>query len=502
VFEQAHRVRVHEPEIGEHEARFRWEVTPATELYHRTDFGLSFPGDLDLTAVPRALWWRIALICLHTHWAVLRPCQVHLPVHLGAGEREFWLRLIDNVAVQLEAYGSAPRPGRAAELVDVGPTLAPVPLAADGTRAALAFSGGRDSLTLAALLCELTERPILVTTTSPVPWARDNVGRAREELLSDIVERAPVELVEVHSDYRTCWRLDFSARDGCRLGVHELSDIPLFQAVTLAVAAASGAGQTFMASEADLQYNAARDGEVILHPEFLSCAATQSALDRLVRGFGLRQGSLTYALHRPQVQRLLVRRYRHLAPLQLSCWRAPEGARACNGCGKCFQGTLFLLAEGVSPRSVGIDAIEVLCAYGDWRLDEPPVHEGPALHELRSARHHAVRCLQQTATARVASIFGSDALTADDPRLGEALAVFARMRAEALALSVPPAPGYIAGFLELLEPELCGRVRTIFDQHFSPAPRGEFAEIVGRSRALAAWIGQPLAGVSDSVTRR
>ena len=98
-----------------------------------------------------------------------------------------------------------------------------------GDRAAVAFSGGKDSLTLTALLAELTERPLLVATTSPVPWARDDVGVARERALAEIVKRLPVDVIEVRSDFRTCWSLGSSARGGYTLGINQLCDLPLFR---------------------------------------------------------------------------------------------------------------------------------------------------------------------------------------------------------------------------------------------------------------------------------
>jgi hypothetical protein len=495
---RTHAVRVHEPEVDRDEVVFSWTVSPPSELYRRTSFRLTFPPEIDARSVPRQLWWRIALICLHTHWALLRPCRVELPVRLGPREREFWQRLIDNVAVQVEAYGGTPCAARAAELVESGQQLDAVPLgelgnhAAPTGRVAVAFSGGKDSLVLTALLAELTERPLLVTTTSPVPWARDHVGSARERARVEIARRLPVDVIEVRSDFRTSWDLDFASREGCRLGVHELSDLPLFQSAMVAVAAASGVTRTFLASEADIQYNTAREGKVILHPEFLSCAVTQQALDALLRTFGLRMGSLSYPLHMPQVQALLLRRYRNLADLQFSCWRAPEGEQSCSACPKCFQVALVTLAEGTSPRAVGIDLVQLLTAFGDWRLDTPAAHRGPRLHQVRSARHHIIRCLQAVPTERVASILEEDPIDNGSERLGEALAVYARLRADALALSVPPAPGYIAGFLDAVDPDLREPLRAIFDQHFSPAPQHEFADVVGRSRALATWIAEPL----------
>jgi hypothetical protein len=491
-FEASHTVRLHEPQVEQTEVHFSWSVTPETELYERCEFTLSFPAGVELRRLPRSLWWRAALMCLHPHWAMLRPCRVVLPVDLGAGEREFWRRLIENLAAQREAYGAAPLAGPSIEIADGGPPAEPrlIPGLA-GERAAVSFSGGKDSLALTALLAELTVRPLLVISTSPVPWAIDHSGWAREELQRQIVKRLPVELMEVRSDFRTCWENNFSHRDGCRFSVHEMSDLPLFQTATMVAAATSGIGRMFMASEADIQYNGARGAGVVLHPEFASCAVTQSALDALLRRFGMRQGSLNYPLHMPQVQALLLRRYPGLCDIQLSCWQAPDGTWACSSCAKCFQIALVALAEGFDPRLLGIDGVSVLCAFGDWPLDAPTKHGQPSLHEFRVARHHIMRCLQQTPSAKVAVLLAGGSAPAD-PRLGEALAVYARMRAEAMAMDVPAAPGYIGGFLELVPGDLRGRLQAIFDQYFEPAPAAEFGAVLSRSRELADWIAEPL----------
>jgi hypothetical protein len=490
--EPAHVVRLHEPEVDSEQVTFRWSVTPETELYRRTEFTLSFPASVDVQAVPRSLWWRVLLICLHMHWALLRPCRVEFPIALGAAEREFWARLVANATAQIEVYGGAARPGPAVELIDDGPLLEPDPVRTDRGRACVAFSGGKDSLVLTALLAELTERPLAVTITSPVAWARDHVGAARYRAREQIAARLGIEMIEVRSDFRTSWDMAFSARDGCKLGVHELTDLPLYHGVMAVVAAARGVGRLSLASEADIQYNAEGGDGVILHPEFPSCAVTQSALDALWRRFGLRQGSLIYPLHMPQVQGLLLRRYRALADLQFSCWRAPPGERACSECMKCFQVALVTLAEGVSPTLVGIDPVAALCAHRDWRLDAPGAYPRPALHETRTARHHLIGCLQALPTERLAATIAADPLARDNRRAGEAVAVYARMRAEALSLKLPPSPGYIAGLLEFVAPDLRGRLGAIFDQYYEPGDAHEFAPMIARARGLAAWIAEPL----------
>ena len=155
-------------------------------------------------------------------------------------------------------------------------------------------------------------------------------------------------------------------------------------------------------------------------------------------------------------------------------------------------GKTHMQADVEGMRRLGIDPVSVLCAYGDWSLASPAQHGQPPLHPTRSARHHVVRCLQQMPTDVVAAALAGDPRRPRDPRLGEAIAVYARLRANALALHVPPAPGYLGGFLELVEPQLRGRLRAIFDEYFEPAAPEEFAEILARSRGLTEWIAEPL----------
>src|SRR5262249_26483030 len=85
------KIYLESPLLQGQTATFRWRVEPASELYRQTHFSLHFPHSVDLSAVPERLWWDVLLICLHAHWLVLRPCEVHLPLRLGDGERQFWL---------------------------------------------------------------------------------------------------------------------------------------------------------------------------------------------------------------------------------------------------------------------------------------------------------------------------------------------------------------------------------------------------------------------------
>ncbi len=477
-------MRIHEPAVDGGQVVFSWDVTPPTPLYSRTEFRLSFPPSTPIERVPRALWWRLALLCLHTHWALLRPCDVELPIGLPARERQLWLGIVDNVIVQLEARGGRPGLRGSVDLLDDGPRLDPVRLELDPDRAAVSFSGGKDSLAVAALLSELTRSPLLVTTTSPVTWARDHVGGARRQTLEEIGTRLPVETVEVHSDWRTCWEVGYAGHDGCRLGTHEVSDQPLFQAVTIAAAAAHGISRAFMASEAELQYNAIVGGSLVLHPEFTSCATTQELIDALLTPFGMRQASLLCPLHMPLVQALLWRRYPHVTDLQFSCWQAPEAVRGCGACEKCRQISLITLAEGFSPSRIGIDPIKVLQGFGDWQLDAPPPHHGPRLHPTRTSRHKIIRALKALPTERVTEILSQDSPRGRDRELTAALASYDALRQQAVDLDVPPDPGFVQDFVRWVPEDLRGPLGAILEEHFTGSHELEFERMVDRGQTL------------------
>src|SRR5207247_1412980 len=111
------RITLHPPEISAHSATFRWAVEPPSLLYRASRFTLRFPKELEISRIPESLWWTIALMCLHSHWPLLRPCRVSLPVRLGPGEVELWSRLLDAQVATLETYRGTQQFDREIEIV-------------------------------------------------------------------------------------------------------------------------------------------------------------------------------------------------------------------------------------------------------------------------------------------------------------------------------------------------------------------------------------------------
>lgn len=487
-------VTLQAPEVEGQEARFAWTVTPPSALYLRNEFRLRFPDSIDLGAVPEAIWWRVALICLHSHWPLLRPCAVELPVRLTAGERELWLRLLDAEVATLEAYGGSSNTQRAIELLDSGLPVQPLAPVPDNGAVAASFSGGRDSLTQTGMLCELGETPLLVATTAPIINSHDHLAKRRHEVMAEIVRRRPVELVEVTSDLRSCWDNQFpTERFG--VGVHEITDTFLYFASALVVAAARGIRHIFLASETEVQETVRRAGQIVQHKHFMYSAPTQRALQALLAPTRIRYSSLTYPLFQFQVQRLLSTRYRDLQDLQFSCWRVEAHQTACSTCDECWRIALNLMAAGVPPAEAGIDLVELIGAMAAWRprfdfasndyrgSDPGTPSEGVA----RTLDSQSLRCLRAVDSKQVAAFIGES----EQPAAGDALLAYEALRDWALSAEVDPEPGYRAGFLGMLDGRVRDRLTSIFDEHFQRAPETSYEAALGRSTTLAEWIARP-----------
>lgn len=487
-----HLITLYAPEIGAHEVTFRWRVEPPTPLYRASQFSLRFPESVDIARVPEGIWATIAMICLHSQWPLLRPCQVRLPFKLRPGEAETWLRLMDSYVMTMEAYRSETRLEREIVIQDDGQLISYFSLP-DTKRCATAFSGGKDSLLQVGLLTELTMKPLLVTTTSTLPPLEDHLTSRRRYILQEITRRREVTLVEVESDFRSNW--GEGSGDGCPFGINEVTDTFLYVSAMLAVSVALGVPHLFLASEVEVNENVDLDGRVVQHPHFMYSVVTLSALEALLRPWGISCCSLTSPLHSFQVQELLWTRYADLRDLQYSCWRVKQGESMCNACSQCLRFAFSALAMGDDPALMGADLVKLLNETSEWAPQKP---DGAAalLPKQISSGHlnaHVARAMTGTpenvVAAYIARVSPDQLLT---PSGQSALTAYRELRRRALDYDAGPSPGYRARYDSFIDPLLREELNQVYAERFAPASEASYAGSLARSRALTNWIIEPL----------
>jgi hypothetical protein len=484
-----HRIDLLAPVVEGQSVTFRWAAEPAATLYRKTSFTMTFPAVVDLSRVPARLWWDIVMLCLHPHWLLLRPCTIHLPLNLAEAERRFWLQHLQNGADTLDALGPAQRRGRPLGVTFVCGELDVPRTPIQGSSFGTSFSGGKDSLLQAGLLCELTTRPLLVATSSPLPPLADHDTERRRAVFSAIQARRDVQFVDVASDFRSIWDNGFSGHMGYGPTVNELTDTFLYMSSLLAAGAALGATHLFVASEAEVQINTPLDGKIVQHSHFMYSAATQRALARLLSAYGIHFGSLIWPLYSLQVQQLLWARYPDICDLQYTCWRVGPGEATCSKCDQCFRIAMTALASGEDPQRMGIDLLKVLAYAPSWEKLFDHNAPLPALPQTSNmarvhrrvwdliARTSFLHLLGVLLGARPRALFSRPALAT--------LRQFRQLQRRARGLPGLPPQGIREAFLDWLDPALRDRLIALYTQYFPREPRADHAEIHRRSGALS-----------------
>jgi len=489
-------IELHRPRVIGQRAEFSWTESRSSGLYHKNNFSLEFPGSVPLERVPMSLWWTVFLLCVHAHWSLLRPCRIRLPVRLEAGEAEIWRRLLKSYATTLDALNPDGQPRPDIELVLGAETPEPYLPVADTDRCATAFSGGKDSLAQVGLLCEMGYRPLLVTTTSPLPPLLDHHSAFRRWTMAEVQRRRGLELVEVAADFRATWNNLAPRAWGYPLSLNEISDTFLYTATLAVTCYTRGVPNLFLASENEVAANSVEQGVYLQHAHFMYSALTQAGISALLRPFGLQYGSLTTALQSSQVQELVTSRYPDLSDLQCSCWRITETRKACSECSECKRLAWVSLSLGGSPADQGVDFVWMLNHYSDHGSRSSRERPHPP-NRLAAAGFKAqiVRGILGVSSARM---FGY--LLRRHPRSlldGSGWWAFNQFRKIRAATrrehpGTPPQIGYRPGYLQLLAEPMRERLRAILADQFESEPEEDHAVPLANLMTAIAWLTQPL----------
>lgn len=487
---------LHAPVAKAHRLNLSWQVNPPSQLYTQTHGELVFPETMDIGSLPSGLIASMTMLILHAHWPLLQPCRVHLPFRLSPEECAFWQRMMETQFNTLAAYHPHPPPALQVELIPDGPACPAPSILVTGHRRAAAFSGGKDSLFQAGVLGEMGGEPLLVATTSPMPPLEDHIHPKRKRVFEEIVRKRNVHLVEVHSDFRSCYDNLYSRRAGYKPAVNEMSDTFLYVASLVLASAASQARHLYLASENELQDNAEQNGRIIQHPHAMYAQSTLEAVGALLSPWGFTLGSMSSGLMSGQVQQILWKRWPDLRGLQFSCWAAPTHAEMCNQCSQCFRIALCALDAGGDPVEMGADLIRSLNAMRDWRPrssedGNPDVLPGTRVSaRLHRQLLHYVRRIGVFRMARYLWRLKGDRHTVRD--WAGAMRTFIRLYVRAGRYALPSMDRYRSGYLDHLDPDLRESLRRLIESAYPAAPASEYRDALLRTRRLADWIAAPL----------
>ncbi len=491
---------VHAPEIKRNRLTVRWEVSPASRLFTRSGYEMVFPDHINLERLPARLIMQAVMLCIHPQWVLLNPCRIRLPAALSPDETEFWMRLMTAQFNTMEAHrvSGTPQTALNVEFAWDGPALdqAVAPIVS-GARCGSAFSGGKDSLFQAGVLSEISDNPLLVATTSPMPPLQDHQHPKRRWLLGEVARRRRVEVLEVHSDFRSCWNNTFSLECGYAVAVNELTDTFLYLTSLMLAGAAMNVPHLYLASENEVNDNSERDGRIIQHPHSVYSLVTQRSIAALIAPWGFSHGSLTAALHSGQVQHILWQRYPDLREMQFSCWATPRDAPMCNHCSQCLRIALTAMASGADPAEMGADLETALIAQRAWEPKVQWADDQTVLPKLRvSGRLHAqmLDCVRRIPKSAVAAYLVRHHRNWLKPMpVVSAMRSFLRLRKLAIRWPTPGWRGYRPGYLDQVHPLLRAPLRVLIESYFKPEPMAAYEATMNRSQQLAAWITEPLA---------
>lgn len=489
-------ITLHPPRVTGQRATFSWTESRPSGLYHKNDFFLEFPATVMLEGIPNGMWWTAFLLCVHSHWPLLRPCRIRLPVRLGAGEAEVWQRLLQSYSTTLDVMNVDGRPPQVIELVMGDEPLERCPPVTDTDRCATAFSGGKDSLAQVGLLCEMGYHPLLVTTTSPLPPLLDHHSSYRRRAMAEVQRRRGVELVEVTSDFRATWKNLAPREKGFPLSLNEVTDTFLYTAALAVTGYAKGVPDLFLASENEVASNSVEQGVYLQHSHFMYSALTQAGIAALLRPFGLRYGSLTVALHSSQVQELVTSRYPDLSDLQCSCWRITETRKACSECSECKRLAWVSLSLGGSPADQGVDLVWMLNHYDRHgsRSDRERPHQ-PNRLAAAGFKAQVSRAILAVSAARFAVyVLRQHPQSLLDGSGWRAFWKFLNLRAAVRRENrgTLPRVGYRAGYLRLLAEPIRERLRAILADQFEPEPEEHHAVALDNLLTAIAHVKEPL----------
>lgn len=273
--------------------------------------------------------------------ASLGDVSIKLPVCMGPRVLQDWKHYIDAVSRTCLK--------KKTDIVFENGEEPPISEVAQGTKKALLFGGGTESLLVLSRLLQEKERPILVSVGGP-RWAGSDPDKnpAKSEMDQKVCRDLGLELAVIRTNFREVVSdADWDSRMKPRHSITNAALLNPFMISSFApVAGFYGAGKL-------LQGNEKMTGV----SEYF-CFSSEGT--RLLRGASSAFifEALLQDAYKEAVCNELYRNYPDMVRYQYSCWRN-EGSRWCHRCETCARYFFMMEYSGVDPRIAGLDAAKI-----------------------------------------------------------------------------------------------------------------------------------------------
>jgi hypothetical protein len=365
-------------ELGRGFVRYRWEARPPHPVWAREEFSVEYEGDIDLTAMPRALLWTTFLGCTHPIWALLDGYDLEFSEAVDFAELEFWMAM-GEASRRASGLPSSAAGASGARLHSSGGsvTVSAPPTTPLSRAPAVLLSCGKESLLSLGLLREVCGEVVAVSVHSPMPGTADHESSFRAQAQAVLGNSAGVTVRRVRSDVRSTWKNDYAVLGGGLASINELADCFVYPSLALPIAYQYRLPFVALGSEWGEHQVPIRAADGWRFDRYFSLSGMAlAAVGRLWQSrYGTGYTSVIQPISQYLVERILLQRYPDLARFQHSCYRARQDVRACQLCEKCARVTALALAAGADPLLIGMDVNRV---FSRWNATAVELEGGRA----------------------------------------------------------------------------------------------------------------------------
>lgn len=357
--EEEQVMQINQMGVGKNRFEVSWDAGEGQK-----NWWAKYPPDVDLSLVPRELFWVMFGMATSEEWAWNLPLEVHLPEHVDERILRWWkgMMLINHMA---NPYGLDTGEARIEFINGREDTIRPLflPLGYPHISEICMNGMGKDALAQIGMVNEVSDTPLCLTVDNRWAFSKPEIYDRIEDRIGELHDMGyPASIVSTNANE-----------------VFDLHIMPWY-IYALPLMWLHQSKTCYHAEE--IEFNKYVSG-VPIKPN--TSIPVLMSINKLLKslGYGMEFRSGTAPLSSYGTQKLLVERYPGLQKLQTSCM---HGFPNCNRCAKCRCHRAYIEMTGRKPRDHGYQEEKLLVR---WKLAK--VFDPEKLLDIeRESQHYAL----------------------------------------------------------------------------------------------------------------